>query len=65
MSSDSLDFILTISSDQLLNSMMGGNSDFLLTIWEKSEYEKFILALCAFLEHNLEVSGNLVLSMEM
>ena len=42
LSSDTLDFIMALPSCELLNVMMGGNSDMLMRIWDKSVYVKFI-----------------------
>lgn len=46
---DTLDVLLSIPLDILLITMLGGNSDFLLTYLERSEYERFILTSAQFL----------------
>ena len=49
LSSDTLDFIMALPCCELLNVMMGGNSDMLMRIWDKSVYVKFILISVHFL----------------
>ena len=49
LSSDTLDFIMALPSCELLNVMMGGNSDMLMRLWDKSVYVKFILISVHFL----------------
>ena len=48
LSSDTLDFIMTLPSCELLNVMMGGSSDIVMRIWDKSVYVKFVLISVRF-----------------